>query len=87
MTITIRAMCQKRDDLNKQILQCHSELSKICPAILVHSIRTKIQEVNSKLFNHLHQIKAQKFEQFRATLCTDRVRLKKCGTRLEKWIP
>ena len=29
----------------------------------MHSIRTKIQEVNSKLFNHLHQIKAQKFEQ------------------------
>ena len=27
------------------------------------SIRTKIQEVNSKLFNHLHQIKVQKFEQ------------------------
>ena len=56
-------MCQKRDDLNKQILQCRSELSKIFPAILVHSIRTKIQEVNSKLFNHLLQIKAQKFEQ------------------------
>ena len=63
MRITIRAMCQKRDDLNKQILQCRSELSKNCPAILVHSTRTKIQEVNSKLFNHLHQIKAQKFEQ------------------------
>ena len=56
-------MYQKRDDLNKQILQCRSELSKICPAILVQSIRTKIQEVNYKLFNHLHQIKAQKFEQ------------------------
>ena len=56
-------MCQKRDDLNKQILQCRSELSKICPAILVHSIRTKIQEVNSQLFTHLLQIKAQKFEQ------------------------
>ena len=52
MRITIRAMCQKRDDLNKQI---RSELSKICPAISVQSIRTKIQEVNSKLFNHLHQ--------------------------------
>ena len=63
MRITIRAMCQKRDDLNKQILQCRSELSKICPAILVQSIRTKIQEVNSKLFNHLHQIKAHKLEQ------------------------
>ena len=46
MRITIRAMCQKRDDLDKQILQCRSELSKICPAILVQSIRTKIQEVN-----------------------------------------
>ena len=23
----------------------------------------------------------------RATLCRDRVRLKNCGTRLEKWIP
>ena len=56
-------MCQKRDGLNKQVVQCCSELSKICPAILVHSIRTKIQEVNSKLFNHLLQIKAQKFEQ------------------------
>ena len=33
------------------------------PAILVQSIRTKIQEVNSKLFNHLHQIKAHKLEQ------------------------
>ena len=31
MRITIRAMCQKRDDLSKQILQCRSELSKICP--------------------------------------------------------
>ena len=63
MRITIRAMCQKRDDLDKQILQCRSELSKICPAILVQSIRTKIQEINSKLFNHLHQIKAHKLEQ------------------------
>ena len=63
MRISIRAMCQKRDDLNKQILQCRSELSKICPAVLVQSIRTKIQEVNSKLFNHLHQIKAHKLEQ------------------------
>ena len=61
--LTIRAMCQKRDDLDKQILQCRSELSKICPAILAQSIRTKIQEVNSKLFNHLHQIKAHKLEQ------------------------
>ena len=63
MRITIRAMCQKCDNLDKQILQCRSELSKICPAILILSIRTKIQEVNSKLFTHLHQIKAHKLEQ------------------------
>ena len=42
MRITIRAMSQKRDGLKKQIL-------------MVQSIRTKIQEFNSKLFNHLHQ--------------------------------
>ena len=29
----------------------------------MQSIRTKIQEVNSKLFNHLHQIKSQKLQQ------------------------
>ena len=58
MRITSKAMCQKRDGLDKQILQCRSQLSKICPAILVLSICTKIQQVNSKLFNHLHQIKA-----------------------------
>ena len=63
MKITIRAVCQKRDDLDKQILHYRSELSKTCPAILVQSIRAKIQEVNSKLFNHLHQIKAQKLQQ------------------------
>ena len=63
MRITIRAMCQKRDDLDKQILHYRSELSKICSAILVQSIRAKIQEVNSRLFNHLHQIKAQKLQQ------------------------
>ena len=58
----VRAVCQKRNDLNKQILQCRSELSKLCPAILVQSIRTKIPEVSSELFIDLHQIKAQKFE-------------------------
>jgi len=56
-------MCQKRDDLDKQILHYRSELSKVCPAILVQSIRAKIQEVNSKLFNYLHQIKDQKLQQ------------------------
>ena len=63
MRITVKAMCQKRDNLGKQILHYCSELSKVCPAILVQSIRAKIQEVNSKLFNHLHQIKDQKLQQ------------------------
>ena len=63
MRITIRTMCQKRDDLDKQILHYRSELCKAYPAILVQSIRAKIHEVNSKLFNHLQQIKDQKLQQ------------------------
>ena len=62
-SLICRAMCQKRDDLDKQILHYRSELCKACPAILVQSIRAKIQEVNSKLFNHLQQIKDQKLQQ------------------------
>ena len=50
-------------DLNKQILHCRSELSKTYATMLGQSIRTNIQEVSSKRFNHLHQIKAQKLEQ------------------------
>ena len=56
-------MCQKRSELNEQILYCRSELSKICSVVLVQSIRAKIQDVNFELFNHLHQIKAQKLSQ------------------------
>ena len=56
-------MCQKRNKLTEHILHCRSELSKICPAVLVQSIRAKIQDANSKLFKHLHQIKAQKLDQ------------------------
>ena len=56
-------MCNKRDDLEKQILQCLNKLPKICPSVLVHSIRAKVQEFNSKLFNHLCQIKTQKLQQ------------------------
>ena len=37
-------MCQKRNKLSEQILYCRSELSKICPAVLVQSIRAKIQD-------------------------------------------
>ena len=56
-------MCHKRNKLIEQILYCRSELSKICPAVLVQSIRAKIQDANSKLFKYLHQIKAQKLDQ------------------------
>ena len=62
MRIPIRAICQKRDDLDKQILQCRFELSKICPVVLLNSIRAKIQELNATLFNHLHQIKTLKLQ-------------------------
>ena len=55
-------MCLKRDDLDKQILQCRSELSKICPVVLVNPIRAKIQELNATLFKHLNQIKTLKLE-------------------------
>ena len=63
MRITIRALCQKRDELHKKILHCRSELSKIFPVVLVKSIRAKIQDACSKIFNHLHKIKVQKLDQ------------------------
>ena len=64
MRITIKAMWQKRNKPSEQILHCRSELSKICPAVFfAQSIRAKIQDANSKLFKHLHQIKAQKLDQ------------------------
>ena len=56
-------MYQKCNERNQQILHCLSELSKICPAVLVQSIRAKIQDANSEFFIHLHQIKAQKLDQ------------------------
>ena len=61
MRITIRAMCQKRDDLDQCIIECRSQLCQNCPAVLVESIRDKIQQLNSKLFQFLQQIKTQKF--------------------------
>ena len=60
MRITIRAMCQKRDDLDQRIIECRSQLYQNCPAVLVQSIRDKIQQLNSELFQFLHQIKTQK---------------------------
>ena len=65
MRITIRAMCQKRNVLDKKNLQCRSKLSKICLVILVQSIRAKIRELNSGLFDHLHQTKTLKLQQLR----------------------
>ena len=58
-------------ELNKQILHCRSELSKICPAVLVQSIHVKMQDVNSNPFNHLHQIKAQKLDQIGPQITSD----------------
>ena len=57
--------------INKQILHCRPKLTKIFPAVLVQSIHAKIQDVNSKLFNHLHQIKAQKLDQIRPQITSD----------------
>ena len=71
MRITIRAMCHKRIALDKQILHCRSELSKICPAILVQSIRAKIRQLNSGLFDHLHQTKTLKLQQLIGPQITD----------------
>ena len=56
-------MCQKRNELNQQILYCRSELSKIFSAVLLQSISAKIQDAVSKLFDNLLQIKAQKLDQ------------------------
>ena len=64
-------MCQKRIALDKQILHCRSELSKICPAILVQSIRAKIRQLNSGLFYHLHQTKTLKLQQLIGPQITD----------------
>ena len=61
MRITIRALCQKRDDLDQRIIECRSQLYQNCPAVLVQSIRDKIQQLNSKLFQYLYQIKTEKF--------------------------
>ena len=57
--------------LDKQILQCRSELSKICPAVLLQSIRAKIRELNSGLFDHLHQTKTLKLQQLLGPQITD----------------
>ena len=75
MRITIRAMCQKRNLLDKQILQCRSELSKICPVVLLQSIRAKIRKLNSGLFDDLHQTKTLKLQQLIGPQITDETTL------------
>ena len=62
MRSTIRAMCSKRNELNKQIIECRSQLSNVCPSVLLRSIHTKIQFLNSKVFHHLEQTKKHKLE-------------------------
>ena len=62
MRSTIRAMCSKRNELNKEIIECRSQHSNICPSVLLRSIRIKIQALNSKLFNQLEQTKKHKLE-------------------------
>ena len=48
MRSTIRAIFSKSNDLNKQIIECRSQLSNVCP-VLLRSIHAKIQALNSKL--------------------------------------
>ena len=86
MRITIRGMCQKRNKLTEQILHCRSELSKICPAVLVQSIRAKIQDANSKLFKHLHQIKAQKLDQLIGPQITTYIHIYIRLLQLRSWV-
>ena len=60
MRSTIRALCSKRNELNKQINECRSQLSNVCASVLLQSIHTKIQALNSKLLPHLEKkIKTQ----------------------------
>ena len=50
---------------------CPKSKIKICPAILVQSIRAKIQQLNSGLFDHLHQTKTLKLQQLIGPQITD----------------
>ena len=45
----VRSMCSKRNELNKEITKYRSQLSNVCSLVLLLSIRTKIQALNSKL--------------------------------------
>ena len=54
MRITIIAMYQKRDGLDKQILQCRSKLSMICPAPFAPKSRRSILNF-STIYTKLRQ--------------------------------
>ena len=50
MRSTIIAMCSKRNELNKQVIECRSQLSNVWSSDLLRSLYTKIQALNSKSF-------------------------------------
>ena len=61
MRSTIRAMCSKRDSLTRDIDVCLNNLSNVCPAVLVSSIRYHIHSLNSRLYESLRTSKLRKF--------------------------
>ena len=60
MRATIKAMLIKRQEIDQKIQTNRSELKNVCPVILVNSIRLKIRDLNSKLFQYLQDHKNQK---------------------------
>ena len=60
MRATIKAMSIKRQEIDLKIQTNRSELKNICPVVLVNSIRLKIHDLNSKLFQYLQDHKNQK---------------------------
>ena len=53
-------MSIKRQEIDQKIQTCRSELKNVCPVVLVNSIRLKIHDLNSKLFQYLQDHKNQK---------------------------
>ena len=60
MRSTIRTMCAKRQALTLDITQCITDLSNVCPLVLVTSIRSKIRELNHCLYESLSNTKRNK---------------------------
>ena len=59
MRATIKAMSIKRQEIDQKIQTCRSELKNVCPVVLVNSIRLKIHDLYSKLFQYLQDHKNQ----------------------------